>query len=67
MNDNCYKCLCDECLNNVDNMLIRKGNIACLNCDECYYYGCDDNSKSKNVKHKCDDFCTDKPKMKLLK
>lgn len=63
----CNKCLCNKCLNNVDNTFKTKGNISCFNCDECYYYGLNDDTASKNIKYECNNFCTDKPKTRLVK
>jgi len=70
----CDKCLCNKCINNVDNVFKDKQNIACFNCDDCYYYGLDDDTKSKNVKFECDNFIVanryakaNRSKLKLMK
>ncbi|AUM94732.1 TPA: hypothetical protein LA742_000391 [Clostridium botulinum] len=42
--------VCKNCANNVNNQHSNEGKISCFNCDECYYYGLDDNNLSKNVK-----------------
>ena len=53
--DICYRCLCNICINNVDNLFPDKQNISCFNCDDCYYYDLKD-GKSKNIKFECGNF-----------
>lgn len=38
----------------------------CFNCDNCYCYSMKDD-KNINVKFECSKYCTDKPKLKLIK
>ncbi|EHN17054.1 hypothetical protein [Clostridium sporogenes] len=60
----CNKCLCDRCKYSVeiypflDSEECKEVNgKSCFNCDECYYYGMDDKSLSRDkVKFKCNKF-----------
>ncbi|WP_243129481.1 hypothetical protein [Clostridium sp. HBUAS56017] len=53
----CNKCLCNKCVNNyVESFFNNVLDTACFNCDECYYYGMDDDTLSKNVKFECNNF-----------
>lgn len=49
----CDSCKCNRCTNNVDNEHYMEGDFSCFNCDECYYYGMDDDSLSNNHKSEC--------------
>ncbi len=60
----CYRCLCGKCKYSVEiypfidekecKEVIDK---SCFNCDECYYYGMDNENLSRNkIKFKCDRF-----------
>lgn len=61
----CDKCLCNKCIYSVEiyppltteeKELVR-AEESCWNCDDCYYYGMDNESLSKNtVKFKCSKF-----------
>jgi len=61
----CYKCLCAKCKYNTEiypfltpeECKEKETAYSCLNCDECYYYGMDNESLSRNkIKFKCDKF-----------
>lgn len=56
----CYQCLCDSCINNVDTITStqeeRISSSPCFNCDECYWYGMDNNNLTKNQKSKCENY-----------
>jgi hypothetical protein len=58
----CHKCLCDKCKNSVEiypslSTDECKEVKSCFNCDECYYYGMDNEKLSRGkVKIKCDRF-----------
>ncbi len=60
----CDRCCCNKCKYSVEiyPFLSTKEckeikDDSCFNCDECYYYGMDDESLSKNiVKFECDKF-----------
>lgn len=59
----CYRCCCNKCRYSVeiDPFLgteeCKEIKQSCFNCDECYYYGMDDESLSKNkIKFKCGKF-----------
>lgn len=60
----CDKCFCNRCKYSVEiyPFLDAKeceeiGEDSCFNCDECYYYGMDDEKLSiDKVKFKCDKF-----------
>ncbi|MCD3351233.1 hypothetical protein G8V03_09555 [Clostridium botulinum D/C] len=60
----CYRCLCSKCKYSVEiypfideeecKEVIDK---SCFNCDECYYYGMDNENLSRNkIKFECDKF-----------
>gem|GEM_PF-766075 len=61
----CNKCLCGKCIYNVniypyptkEELEIIKSEESCFNCDDCFYYGMDNEKLSKNiVKFKCSRF-----------
>ena len=60
----CYRCCCNRCKYSVEihpflDTDERKEikNDSCFNCDECYYYGMDNENLSKSaVKFECDKF-----------
>lgn len=55
----CYKCVCSNCVRNVDsNILFEEYSKveACFNCDECYLYGQDNPELSINKKFNCEDY-----------
>lgn len=60
----CYECKCSKCMKNcethVSNTTMEEARTLkepCWNCDECYYYGMDDETLNKNtVKFECDEF-----------
>ena len=52
----CNSCKCNKCTNNVDNEYYMEGDHSCFNCDECYYYGMDNDSLSNNHKFQCEKF-----------
>lgn len=61
----CNKCLCDKCIYSVniysyptkEELEIIKSEDSCWNCEECYYYGMDDEKLSEDiVKFKCNRF-----------
>ncbi|WP_326511365.1 hypothetical protein [Clostridium intestinale] len=60
----CYMCCCHRCRLSVEidpnlkqEECDKVGDRSCWNCDECYYYGMDDNSLSMHVvKFNCDKF-----------
>lgn len=63
--DICYKCLCNQCIYSVEiypyptkeELGILKSEESCFNCDDCFYYGMDNENLSKDlVKFKCDRF-----------
>lgn len=60
----CQKCNCDQCLYNVinhpwtdeqDQQKVIGGNM-CWNCEECYYYGRDNEELSRNRQFNCKRF-----------
>ncbi|EDU35720.1 hypothetical protein [Clostridium sporogenes] len=60
----CDRCCCNKCKYSVEIYPFLSTEEckeieenSCFNCDECYYYGMDDNNLSGNkVKFKCDKF-----------
>ena len=60
----CNRCCCNRCKYSVEitPFLSREeckqiGDSSCFNCDECYYYGMDDESLNRyTVKFECDKF-----------
>lgn len=61
----CYKCLCNQCIYSVaiypyptkEELEILKSEESCWNCEECYYYGMDNEKLSKDiVKFECGRF-----------
>lgn len=61
----CDKCLCNKCKYNAESSCFSENERKaawrqydlCFNCDECFYYGMDDESLSKNiVRFKCEQF-----------
>ena len=60
----CYRCLCSKCMKNceinVSNTTIEEARTLdepCWNCDECYFYGMDDETLNKNiVRFECNEF-----------
>lgn len=60
----CNRCCCSRCKYSVEIYPLLSieeckqiKNDSCFNCDECYYYGMDDESLSRHiVKFKCDNF-----------
>ena len=60
----CNRCCCNKCKYNVElNVALSDkecqeiGDRSCFNCDECYYYGMDDENLSKNIiKFECNKF-----------
>lgn len=60
----CDRCCCNKCKYSVeiypflDSKECKEINgKSCFNCDECYYYGMDNESLSRNrVKFECDKF-----------
>lgn len=60
----CYRCLCGKCNKNCETHVSHMDEEECLalkepcwNCDECYYYGMDNESLSKDiVKFECKNF-----------
>lgn len=60
----CNKCICRKCMKNceinVSNTTIEEARTLdepCWNCDECYFYGMDDETLNKNiVRFECDEF-----------
>lgn len=60
----CDKCLCNRCKYSVEIYPFPSeeeckeiNNNSCFNCDECYYYGMDNENLSRNkVKFKCNKF-----------
>lgn len=61
----CNKCLCDKCIYSVnirpyptkEELEIIRSQESCFNCEECFYYGMDDEKLSKDiVKFKCSRF-----------
>ncbi|BDR67000.1 hypothetical protein K144316041_23630 [Clostridium tetani] len=60
----CYRCCCRKCKYSVEiypflttEECKEIGKDGCFNCDECYYYGMDDENLSRNkVKFQCDKF-----------
>lgn len=60
----CYRCRCMKCKYNVEifPILSREecktiGDKSCFNCDECYYFGMDDESLNMDkVRFHCDKF-----------
>lgn len=60
----CDRCCCNRCKYNVEiypflttEECKNIGKDSCFNCDECYYYGMDNENLSRNkVKFKCDKF-----------
>ena len=61
----CNKCLCDKCIYSVniypyptkEELEIIKSEESCFNCDDCFYYGMDNEKLSKDiVKFKCSRF-----------
>ncbi|WP_297429804.1 hypothetical protein [Clostridium sp.] len=57
-------CMCSKCIKNcelhVSNTTVEEARTLdepCWNCDECYFYGMDDETLSKNiVKFECTEF-----------
>lgn len=60
----CSRCCCSKCKYSVeifpflsDEECKEIKNDSCFNCDECYYYGMDNENLSRNtVKFECDKF-----------
>lgn len=59
----CNRCRCSKCKYSVeiypclDNEEGKAITFSCFNCDECYYYGMDNENLSKNkIKFQCDKF-----------
>jgi len=60
----CSRCCCNRCKYSceiypfIDKREIEEiGDNTCFNCDDCYYYGMDNDSLSRNVvKFSCDKF-----------
>lgn len=60
----CNRCLCSKCNKNCETHISHMSEEECLlqkepcwNCDECYFYGMDDETLSKNiVKFECNKF-----------
>ncbi|MFL0164529.1 hypothetical protein [Candidatus Clostridium helianthi] len=60
----CGICLCGKCNKNCETHVSHMSKEECLaldepcwNCDECYFYGMDDETLNKNiVRFKCDNF-----------
>lgn len=60
----CYRCCCSKCKYSVeiypclsDKECEEIKDDSCFNCDECYYYGMDNERLSRNiVKFECDKF-----------
>lgn len=51
----CGGCLCNKCVNNVENINVKTGEQkeACFNCDYCRYY---DGEGENNKKFTCEEF-----------
>ena len=59
----CDRCCCNKCKYSVEispflsSKECKEIKDSCFNCDECYYYGMDDESLSRSiVKFECDKF-----------
>lgn len=60
----CGECLCDKCLYNVnihpypseEEIEVLKQEESCFNCDDCFYYGMDQEELEDLVKFKCKRF-----------
>lgn len=60
----CNRCLCSRCNKNCETHVSHMNKEECLaleepcwNCDECYYYGMDNESLSKDiVRFECENF-----------
>lgn len=59
----CSRCCCNECKLSVEiypflsKEECKEVKEGCFNCDECYYYGMDNESLSRNkIKFQCDKF-----------
>ena len=53
----CNICLCNSCINNVNTITAIEEEIKecqpCFNCDDCYWYGMDNDKLTKNNKSEC--------------
>lgn len=64
----CDRCLCSKCNKNCETHVSHMNREECLalkepcwNCDECYYYGMDDETLNKNiVRFECREFSMSK-------
>lgn len=49
----CSRCLCDKCKSNVESVHLSQeeclNQVSCFNCDECYFYGMDNERLSRHV------------------
>ncbi len=61
----CGRCLCSKCKYNAESRYFSENEMKaawtqyelCFNCDDCFYYGMDDDSLSKNiVRFECERF-----------
>ncbi len=61
----CDRCLCNKCKYNAESRYFSENETKaawrkyelCFNCDDCFYYGMDDESLSKNiVRFECERF-----------